>query len=283
MEKETHLDVAIGQRHMVSNFVKEFVRHHAPNQPVPPTIILDQYDDEHCDDDGGDSDMILSTITLQIQIQIKDFGGSFAMPHYGHLHPSVNYFNSNFMVSNFVVVDLISNSNDVFFYDERAQGKDVDALFSLRFTYHLEKFKTLLSHKITMPKTLLVILDNCVGQNKSYLVMQLFTMLSILFYLKVVLVYLIPRHSHNTANWVITWCRNVMKGKNFYSPMAIIEAVNEVKGVNTSFIDHRDARRPCYVSWGPILKKHFKSLLARYTFNYFFEFDEGHVNMRSLC
>jgi hypothetical protein len=70
-----------------------------------------------------------------------------------------------------------------------------------------------------------------------------------------------------------------MKDKNFYSPMAIIEAINEVKGVNASFIDHRDAQRPCYVGWGPILNKHFKSLPAQYTFNYFFEFDEGRVNM----
>jgi hypothetical protein len=31
MEKETHLDAAIGQRRMVSNFMKEFVRHHAPD------------------------------------------------------------------------------------------------------------------------------------------------------------------------------------------------------------------------------------------------------------
>jgi hypothetical protein len=65
--------------------------------------------------------------------------------------------------------------------------------------------------------------------------------------------------------------------------MAIVEAINKVKGVNASFIDHRDAQHLCYVSWGPILKKHFKSLLAWYTFKYFFEFDEGHVNMQSLC
>ncbi len=37
------------------------------------------------------------------------------------------------------------------------------------------------------------------------------------------------------------------------------------------------------VNWGPILKKHFKSLPTWYTFNYFFEFDEGHVSMRSMC
>ncbi len=97
------------------------------------------------------------------------------------------------------------------------------------------------------------------------------------------LVYLIPEHSHNTADWVIAWCRNAMKDKNFYSSMAIVEAVNEVKGVNASFIDHRDAQRLGHVGWGPILKKHVKSLLAWYTFNYFFEFDESHVSIQFLC
>jgi hypothetical protein len=59
----------------------------------------------------------------------------------------------------------------VFLYDERAQGKDVNAFYNLWFTYHLEKFKTLLSRKIAMLKTLLVILNNCVSQNKLQLVM----------------------------------------------------------------------------------------------------------------
>jgi hypothetical protein len=53
------------------------------------------------------------------------------MPHYGHSWPSVDYFNSNLMVSNFVIVDLTNDNADVLFYDEQAQGKDVDALCSL--------------------------------------------------------------------------------------------------------------------------------------------------------
>jgi len=156
-----HLDATTGQRRMVSIFVKKFVRHHTPDQPVLPTIIPDHYDDKCCDDDVGDNDITLLTITPQIHIYIKNFGGNFAMPHYGHSRPLADYFNFNFMVSNFVVADLINNNSNVFFYDERAQGKDADALCSLRFTYHLEKFKMLLSHKITMSKTLLVIFDNC--------------------------------------------------------------------------------------------------------------------------
>jgi hypothetical protein len=51
------------------------------------------------------------------------------------------------MVSNFVVADLTSNSANVFFYDERSQGKDADVLCSLRFTYHSNKFKRMLERK----------------------------------------------------------------------------------------------------------------------------------------
>jgi hypothetical protein len=68
IKKETHLDVAIGQCYMVSNFVKKFVRHHAPDQLVLPTIVPNHYDDKHCDDGGGDSDMTFSIVVLQIEI-----------------------------------------------------------------------------------------------------------------------------------------------------------------------------------------------------------------------
>jgi quinolinate synthase len=85
------------------------------------------------------------------------------MFHYGHSWPSANYFNSNMMVSNFVVVNFTSDSANVLFYDKRAQGKDADALCSLRFMYHSNKFKTTLERKQVTPKILLVILDNCVG------------------------------------------------------------------------------------------------------------------------
>jgi hypothetical protein len=83
-----------------------------------------------------------------------------------------------------------------------------------------------------MSKTLLVILENCVGQNKSQLVMQVFLLLSILFYLKVVLVYLIPGHSHNIIDRVIAWCCNAMKGKNdaLLSPLLDpLEGLNMLK------------------------------------------------------
>jgi hypothetical protein len=99
----------------------------------------------------------------------------------------------------------------------------------------------MLERKQATPKILVVILNNYIGQNKLQLVMQFFALLSITFYTKVILIYFIPKHSHNTVDRIVTWCRNVMKGKNFYIPMVIIKAVNQVKGVNAKFIDHRDS------------------------------------------
>ncbi|CAM6021870.1 unnamed protein product [Sphagnum balticum] len=113
------MDATISQRYTVSIFVKEFVKQHVPDQPIPRIIILDSYDDNRAHD-AGDIDMTSTAATPTIQIQIEDFGGSFAMPHYGHSRPLVDYFNSNMMVSNFGVVDLTSNSADMLFYDERA-------------------------------------------------------------------------------------------------------------------------------------------------------------------
>jgi hypothetical protein len=56
-------------------------------------------------------------------------------------------------------------------------------------------------------------------------------------------------HYHNIADRIVTWWCNAMKGKKFYTPMAIIEAVNKVKGVNAKFIDHRDSQHRLYIGW----------------------------------
>jgi hypothetical protein len=81
------------------------------------------------------------------KFKLRGFWWQFRILHYGHLWLLTNYFNSNLMVSSFVVADLTSNSANVFFYDEQSQGKDVDVLCSLRFTYHSNKFKKMLKCK----------------------------------------------------------------------------------------------------------------------------------------
>jgi nicotinic acid mononucleotide adenylyltransferase len=62
--------------------------------------------------------MTSTTAKPTIQIQIEDFGGSFAMLHYGHSQPLADYLNSNLMVSNFVVTNLTNDSANLLFDDE---------------------------------------------------------------------------------------------------------------------------------------------------------------------
>ncbi|EEY60621.1 uncharacterized protein PITG_13349 [Phytophthora infestans T30-4] len=125
-----HLDSAMGRR-FISSFIKFYSALHAPEQSLPECIIPDTYD------------------------AAEDYRGGISMPYYGHVRPSANYFNSNLILQNFVVADISNGVNNVYFYDERAQGKDANALCSLRS-----------------------ILDNCVGQNKSKAVLVFFAFLS---------------------------------------------------------------------------------------------------------
>ena len=41
-----------------------------------------------------------------VQVQAEDFAGSFALPHYGFLRPSSDFYHSNLMQHNFIVSDL---------------------------------------------------------------------------------------------------------------------------------------------------------------------------------
>ena len=72
------------------------------------------------------------TIEIQVQVQIEDYGECFALPHFEHLCPSVNYFESNLMMQIFIIADLTKGVNNVILYDKCGQGKDTDALCSLR-------------------------------------------------------------------------------------------------------------------------------------------------------
>jgi len=58
-----------------------------------------------------------------------------------------------------MIAEITNSTNNIYFYDERAQGKYGNALCSLRMAYHLTKTE---STTISLD-----LLDNCVGQNKS--------------------------------------------------------------------------------------------------------------------
>ena len=91
--------------------------------------VDDEKDEDKLEEIDNEAEELHSEL---VQLQAEDYGGGIALPHYGYRRPSVDYFNSNLMTYNFVIADITTGQNNVFFYDERGQGKGADALCSLR-------------------------------------------------------------------------------------------------------------------------------------------------------
>ncbi|OQR86385.1 hypothetical protein ACHHYP_10594 [Achlya hypogyna] len=225
-EQQMHMDAAM------SFFVHDYVAKIDTSQCLPATIIPDHGDvaSEH-DTAGGHALVVAPTV----QVQIEDFGGSFSCPYYGAARPSADYYNSNLMMHNFVTTDISRTINKIVFYDQRGQGKDADAVCSLRMRFHLA-----LAHKYgVMPSVLFQIMDNCVGQNKSKTVFQFF---------------------HNVADRAVAHCRNAMRRHNLYHPASIAAVCDEVMGIDAEFLDHNDVECPFFSGWGDVLKRHIEAM-----------------------
>lgn len=110
-------------------------------------------------------------------------------------------------VHRFVTSNLTDETNRVSFYDEHWSGKGADALIcSLRIKNILIVLDSYRVEKVDVPSSLVNLLENCVGQNKSNVVMKFFAMVSLLLFKKVVLLYLIPGHNHMAAYRIVAWC-----------------------------------------------------------------------------
>ncbi len=81
-------------------------------------------------------------------------------------------------------------------YDERAMGKDVNALCSVRFVQHLTQLSG--TPTDSKPTILFEVLDNYVGQNKNQVVFMFFALLSMTLHPDgVVLLFLFAGHSRS--------------------------------------------------------------------------------------
>lgn len=245
---------------------------------LDPTNPMEEKEHEVVAEDDNVACKRLSGVSLQAE----DYGGGLALPHYGFRRPSADYFNSNLMSYNFVVADITGDINNVFSYDERDQGKGADALCSMRMRYHLRKMQQYWEESVT-PKLNMTLLDNCVGQNKSQLVMKFCCLLSVIFYETVALMFFLPGHTHMLPDRVFGQCKNSIKGLNLYTLAQITERFNSVKGVNAEWLRGDDSDRPFRVGWGSILNKYFKDIPGGYTKFYFFEFTGGYLTYRRLA
>ncbi|OWZ12487.1 hypothetical protein PHMEG_00014342 [Phytophthora megakarya] len=106
------------------------------------------------------------------------------------------------------------------------------------------------------------LLDNCVGQNKSKVVLMFFAMQSVVFPYK------------NIADRVVAWCRNAVRKISIFSPCELICEMNKVKSIDAVFLDHESPE--CIFHWyGIAAVQVVHPPPAGYTANYLFEIDEG--------
>ena len=204
------------------------------------------------------------------------------MPHYGIVRPQQDYFNSNLTVNLYVQDDISRNENKVTLYNERTMGKDKDALCSLRLKYHMESMKRCQEEGRVQPHVYISIRDNCVGQNKSNVTLQFDLFMSMSFYERVMVIYLIPGHSHMIADRVVAWVKRSINRVKIYTPDDLLKTINKTKSIDAEFISHEDSRRPCYTGWTNFLSKYFTNFPTGFTSNYVFEFNNGKVTMQHL-
>jgi hypothetical protein len=243
LEKSIHMEAAIGQCHAMQAFIKEFVKNMDPEQQLPESILPDFIDEE--DEKIVEiNDMHELRPHGKVSIQAEDFRGSLALPHFGFNCPSADYYNSNLILHNFVQADISSGVNHTTYYDERAQDKGANALCNLRLAYHLNKKK-----EECPPIISLSILDNCVSQNKSNTVLKFAAFLSLCFYERVILLYLIPGHSHMIADCIVAWSKVAIRKLNLFVPQDIVQHVSEVKSIKPIFLDHRDGSHCSILCW----------------------------------
>lgn len=225
-----------------------------------------------------------------VLLQCEDFGGNLTAPLYLGDRPSIDYYASNLSLHMFVIANASENINNVFMYDERAAGKGANEMCSLRFVYHLRRW--IANGRTKKHNTLVMVMDNCVGQNKSHACMMFGCLLSLLFYDKVVFFFLPSGHSHMQADRVVAWVKAALKkhvgvghNGNLFIPEQYIDLMNTVNSVQAEFLDHNSSSVYFYEGWDGVLQNNFKPiprdiLITKF---YFFEFSSGSVLMKDNC
>ena len=136
-----------------------------------------------------------------------------------------------------------------------------------------------------MPKYLLLVFDNCVGQNKSQLVLKFIAMLSMTIFKVVRITFLLPGHSHNAADRAIHYLKNSWKNQNIDTMDKFVLRANEVKNMVCDSICFDDNKRPCFKldGWTAALST-LKSLpsTSTYTKSFSFHFVDGEMTMKHV-
>ena len=204
-----------------------------------------------------------------MEIESHDYGGNLILPWFGLHKPSSAYYASHLTVNVFVMSQITryGAKHKLILYDERAAGKDADALCSLRFKHYMEKYIQNRDDKsfLSRPKFLFIILDNCVAQNKSQTVLMLFCLLTVLgIYDRIILHFLESGHSHGSPDIGYAHAKSRLK-EELFVPQSMANLMNTVEGIDASVIDFTDFESNDYVfrlGWGTLFSKYFTRIPA---------------------
>ena len=93
--------------------------------------------------------------------------------------------------------------------------------------------------------------DNCVGQNKSHALMQFYAWLSLWCYETVIVIYLIPGHSHFAPDVATAWMCQTLKNKNTFTPSQLLRCVNSCDRLEATWLQKKDTS----VGWEDVLNR----------------------------
>lgn len=134
--------------------------------------------------------------------------------------------------------------------------------------------------------TLILVFDNCVGQNKSKDVFLFFAILSMTFFDRVVILFLISGHSHMLPDRVVGWLRKILHGVNLFSPVELVAMFQNLKSVSAEYIDLNDAERCMFDGWSELLQSCGMNSIPSdfaYTQYHWFEFKDGYMHAKPFA
>ena len=158
MELKSHNSAAREQRRAVTEFTRKYECPYGIENQIPGNILPEYIDEEVREEVRS---------TVNVLLVCEDFGQGIALPNYGHVRPSCDYFNSNFMLHLYVISDISRNTNNLILYNERCQEKDKDALFSLRLFFNFRNRNACIERGEILPNYFISIRDNDVSQSES--------------------------------------------------------------------------------------------------------------------
>ena len=217
----------------------------------------------------------------KVTVQMEGFGIPLPLPYSSWQRASSADLQQSLALHQFIVCDAAAGVNHLFFFDERCQKEDTDVLCSLRLAYH---FKKLRSEK--PPRVSLSVLDEHSEMEKTATIFKFYALMSILFYERVMLLFMPSGHTHLRVDHVAAQARHcVRKTTGLMSPAGLVQRVNESNtNVKAIFVDHEDPERCAWVGWKVFLDKYFSDIPAEgLGANCYFEFWNGKVIASLIC